>query len=166
MELAEAAAHADALAREPGNERELATLRAQWDDELEAAARSADYRVRGQAFRAIGQFRFRQKLELIRRGLEDESAAARGSALIALTALSADHPGDVNAYRAALNELAMRDPNPAVRRLAIACLRNGTPDRGTIQLLEGIAGDDETDREVRETARAVAAALVKKARAK
>ena len=166
MELAEAAAHADALAREPGNERELATLRAQWDDELEAAARSSDYRVRGQAFRAIGQFRFRQKLELIRRGLEDESAAARGSALIALTALSADHPGDVNAYRAALNELAMRDPNPAVRRLAMACLRNGTPDRGTIQLLEGIAADDETDREVRETARSVAAALVKKARAK
>jgi HEAT repeat protein len=166
MELAEAAAHADALAREPGNERELASLRAQWDDELEAAARSADYRVRGQAFRAIGQFRFRQKLELIRRGLEDESAAARGSALIALTALSADHPGDVNAYRAALNELAMRDPNPAVRRLAIAGLRNGTADRGTIQLLEGIAGDDETDREVRETARAVAASLVKKSRTK
>jgi hypothetical protein len=48
----------------------------------------------------------------------------------------------------------------------MACLRNGTPDRGTIQLLEGIAGDDETDREVRETARSVAAALVKKARAK
>ena len=166
MELAEAAAHADALAREPGNEKELATLRAQWDDELEAAARSGDYRVRGQAFRAIGQFRFRQKLELIRRGLEDESAAARGSALLALTALSADHPGDVNAYRAALNELAMRDPNPAVRRLAIACLRNGTADRGTIQLLEGIAGDDEIDREVRDAARKVAAALVKKSRTK
>ena len=166
MELAEAAARAEELARTPGSEQELASLRAQWDDELEAAARSSDYRVRGQAFRAIAQFRFRQKLELIRRGLEDESAAARGSALIALTALSADHPGDVNAYRAALNELAMRDPNPAVRRLAMACLRNGTPDRGTIQLLEGIAADDETDREVRETARSVAAALVKKARAK
>jgi HEAT repeat protein len=166
MELAEAAARADALAREPGNERELAALRAQWDDELEAAARSGDYRLRGQAYRAIGQFRFRQKLELIRRGLEDESAAARGSALIALTALSADHPGDVNGYRPALNELAMRDPNAAVRRLAIACLRNGTPDRGTIQLLEGIAQDDDTDREVRDAARTVAAALVKKARAK
>jgi HEAT repeat protein len=164
MELAEAAAHADTLAREPGNERELATLRAQWDDELEAAARNRDYRVRGQAFRAVGQFRFRQKLELLRRGLEDESAAARGSALIALTTLSADHPGDVNSYRAALNELAMRDPNAAVRRLAILCLRNGTPDRGTIQLLEGIAQDDETDRNVRDAARAVAAALVKKAR--
>ena len=166
MELAEAAARADALAREPGNERELATLRAQWDDELEAAARNSDYRIRGQAFRAIGQFRFRQKLELLRRGLEDESAAARGSALIALTTLSADHPGDVNGYRAALNELAMRDPNLAVRRLAILCLRNGTPDRGTIQLLEGIAQDDDTDRDVRDAARAVAAALVKKARAR
>ena len=166
MDFAEAAARAEELARTSGNERELATLRAQWDDELEAAARSADYRVRGQAFRAIGQFRFRQKLELLRRGLEDESAAARGSALIALTSLSADHPGDVNAYRPLLNELAMRDPNTAVRRLAITCLRNGTPDRGTIQLLEGIAGDDETDRDVREAARAVAALLVKKARAK
>ena len=130
MDLVEAAATADALAREPGNERELATLRAQWDDELEAAARSADYRVRGHAFRAIGQFRFRQKLELLRRGLEDESAAARGSALIALTSLSTDHPGDVNGYRPALNELAARDPNLAVRRLAIVCLRNGPPDRG------------------------------------
>jgi HEAT repeat protein len=166
VELAEAAARAEELARAPGNERELATLRAQWDDELEAAARSPDYRLRGQAFRAVGQFRFRQKLELLRRGLEDESAAARGSALIALTTLSSDHPGDVNTYRPLLNELAMRDPNAAVRRLAIACLRNGTPDRGTIQLLEGIAQDDETDREVREAARAVAAALLKKSRTK
>ena len=166
MELTEAAARAEELARTPGSERELAALRSQWDDELEAAARSADYRVRGQAFRAVGQFRFRQKLELLRRGLEDESAAARGSALIALSSLSSDHPGDVNTYRPLLNELAMRDPNAAVRRLAIACLRNGTPDRGTIQLLEGIAQDDETDREVREAARAVAAALLKKARTK
>ena len=166
MELAEAAARAEELNRAPGNERELATLRAQWDDELEAAARSADYRVRGQAFRAIGQFRFRQKLELLRRGLEDDSAAARGSALIALTSLSSDHPGDVNTYRPLLNELAMRDPNLAVRRLAILCLRNGTPDRGTMQLLEGIAQDDDTDRHVREAARAVAAALLKKSRTK
>ena len=101
---------------------------------------------------------------LLRRGLEDESAAARGSALIALTTLSSDHPGDVNPYRPLLNELAMRDPNSAVRRLAIACLRNGTPDRGTIQLLEGIAQDDEAGRDVREAARAVAAALLKKSR--
>ena len=68
MELAEAAARAEELTRTPGSEQELATLRAQWDDELEAAARSADYRARGQAFRAVGQFRFRQKLELLRGG--------------------------------------------------------------------------------------------------
>ena len=166
MTLAEAAARAEELARTPGNEQELATLRTQWDDELEAAARSSDYRVRGVAYRAIAQFRYRQKLELLRRGLEDESAGARGSALIALTSLSGDHPGDVNAYRPALHELAARDPNPAVRRLAIVCLRNGSPDRGTIQLLQGMADDDEVDREVRETARSVAAALVKKSRAK
>jgi HEAT repeat protein len=166
VNLAEAAARADELARTPGTERELATLRAQWDDELEAAARNADYRVRGLAYRAIAQFRFRQKLELLRRGLEDESAGARGSALIALTSLSADHPGDVNRYRPLLNELAARDPNNAVRRLAIHCLRNGTADRGSIQLLEGIAGDDETDRDVREAAKSVAALLVKKSRTK
>jgi HEAT repeat protein len=164
--LAEAAARADELARTPGNERELAALRVEWDDEIEAGARNPDYRIRGVAYRAIAQFRFRQKLELIRRGLEDESAAARGSALIALTSLSGDHPGDVNGYRPLLNELAARDPNNAVRRLAILCLRNGPPDRGTIQLLEGIAGDDETDRDVRESARAVAASLVKKSRTK
>ena len=165
MTLAEAAAQADGLAA-AGDQRGLAALRAEWDDELEAAARSADYRVRGVAYRAIAQFRFRQKLELLRRGLEDESAGARGSALIALASLSADHPGDVNTYRPLLNELAARDPNAAVRRLAILTLRNGTPDRGTIQLLQGVAGDDETDREVRESARAVAAALVKKSRSK
>jgi HEAT repeat protein len=72
----------------------------------------------------------------------------------------------VNTYRPLLNELAMRDPNAAVRRLAIACLRNGTPDRGTIQLLEGIAQDDDQDRDVREAARVVAAALLKKSRTK
>jgi HEAT repeat protein len=166
VNLAEAAARADELARTPGTARELATLRTQWDDELEAAARNADYRVRGVAYRAIAQFRFRQKLELLRRGLEDESAGARGSALIALTSLSADHPGDVNRYLPLLNELAARDPNNAVRRLAILCLRNGTADRGSIQLLEGIAGDDETDRDVREAAKSVAALLVKKSRTK
>ena len=165
MTLAEAAAEADALAQ-AGDEKALASLRSQWDEEIEADARDADYRVRAQAYRAIAQFRFRQKLELLRRGLEDESAGARGSALIALRSLSTDHPGDVNGFRPLLNELAMRDPNDAVRRLAILCLQNGTADRGTIQLLDGIAGDDEADREVRETARKVSASLVKKSRAK
>jgi hypothetical protein len=166
MQLAEAATRAEELARSAGSEQELAALRADWDDEIEAAARNADYRMRGVAYRAIAQFRFRQKLELLRRGLEDESAGARGSALIALRSLSADHPGDVNSFRPLLNDLAMRDPNDAVRRLAILCLQNGTADRGTIQLLDGIAGNDEVEREVRETARKVSASLVKKSRTK
>jgi HEAT repeat protein len=162
MTLAEAAAHADALAQD-GDERALAVLRTQWDEEIEAGARDPDYRVRAQAYRAIAQFRFRQKLELLRRGLEDESPAARGSALIALEGLSRNHPGDVNAFRAQLHELAARDPNPAVRRLAIICLKNGTPQRDTIQLLEGIAESEDSDPELRKTARVVQAALKKKA---
>jgi HEAT repeat protein len=165
MTLAEAAAEADTLAQ-AGDERLLAKLRAEWDDELEAAARNPDYRVRAVAYRAIAQFRFRQKLELLRRGLEDESAAARGSALIALEALSRQHPGDVNAYRPLLHELVARDPNVAVRRLAVICLKNGSPQRDTLQLLEGIAESDDTDAELRKTARVVGSALRKKALAK
>jgi HEAT repeat protein len=163
--LAEAAAEADALG-EAGDERALAQLRSQWDEEIEAAARDADYRVRSQAYRAIAQFRFRQKRELLRRGLEDESPAARGSALIALEALSRAHPGDVNSFRPLLHELAARDPNVAVRRLAIVCLRNGTAQRDTIQLLDGIADADDEDSEVRKAARSVSALLLKKSRAK
>lgn len=165
MTLSEAAAQAEALAQ-AGDERALATLRAQWDDEIEHAARDADYRVRAQGYRAIAQFRFRQKLELLRRGLEDESPAARGAALISLEALSRDHPGDVNSFRPLLHELAARDPNAAVRRLAVFCLRNGTPNRDTIQLLDGIAESDDADGELRKAARAVSAQLVKKSRTK
>jgi len=162
MTLAEAAAEADALAQ-AGDERSLAVLRAQWDEEIEAAARNADYRVRAQAYRAIAQFRFRQKVELLRRGLEDESPAARGSALIALEALSRRHPGDVNSFRPLLHELAARDPNVAVRRLAVICLKNGTPQPATLQLLQGIAESDDADAELRKTARVVGSALRKKA---
>jgi len=162
MTLADAAAEADALAQ-AGDERSLASLRARWDDELEAAARNVDYRVRAQAYRAIAQFRFRQKLELLRRGLEDESPAARGSALISLEALSRRHPGDVNAFRSLLHELAAHDPNLAVRRLAVICLKNGSPQRDTLQLLEGIAESDDADGELRKTARVVGSALRKKA---
>src|SRR5512145_456094 len=158
MTLAEAAAHADALAKD-GDERALAVLRAQWDEEIEADARDADYRVRSQAYRAIAQFRFRQKLELLRRGVEDESPAARGSALIALEGLSRSHPGDVNSFRPLLHDLAARDANIAVRRLAVVCLRNGTPQPATIQLLDGIADSDEEDAELRKTARSVSALL-------
>jgi HEAT repeat protein len=163
--LAEAAAAADALAQ-AGDERALGALRVQWDEEIEAAARDADYRVRARGYRAIAQFRFRQKLQLLRRGLEDESPAARGSALIALEGLSRGHPGDVNGYRPLLHDLAARDSNPAVRRLAVICLKNGAPNRDTLQLLEGIADSDEVDADLRQTARVVLTALKRRAREK
>jgi HEAT repeat protein len=164
VNLAEAAARADELARE-GNERELATLRQQWDDELEGCARDPDYRVRAVAYRAISQFRYRQKVELLRRGLEDESPACRGSALISVEALSRDHPGVVNPLRPLLHDMLTGDPTNAVRRLAVVTLKNGSPQRDTITLLGGVATDDEQDKELRAAAKAVAAALTKKARA-
>ena len=163
MTLAEAAAQADALAEE-GKERELADLRRQWAEEVEAAARSADYRERAVAYRAVGQFRFRQKIELLGRGLDDESPACRGSALISLERLSRDAPGAVNSLRSVLHRLATADDNQAVRRLAIVCLRNGSAHRDTIALLEGLADDDRLERELRETAKKVAAGLKRKGR--
>ena len=162
MTLTEAAAQADELARE-GNERELAQMRSQWQDELEAAARSSDYRERAAAYRAIGQFRWRAKEELLRRGLDDESPACRGSALISLELLSRDHPSTVNASRSMLHTLVTSDGNEAVRRLAILCLKNGSPQRDTIVLLQGLANDDEADNEVRQSAGKVATLLRKRA---
>src|ERR671927_10452 len=110
MTLLEAATKADELAQ-AGSERELATLRQQWDDEVEAAARSSDYRERAVAYRAIGLFRFRQKLELLRRGLEDESPAVRGAALLSVQLLSRGNPGVVNSLRALLHTMTSADPN-------------------------------------------------------
>lgn len=161
MTLDQAGTLAEELAA-AGREKELAALRAQWDDEIESAARNADYRVRVLGYRAVAQFRFRAKLELLRRGLDDDSPAVRGAALITLEQLSRDHPGDVNGFRPLLNEIAHRDPHQAVRRLAIFCFKNGTPQADTIRILDGIAGDDEQDREVREAARKVSLLLTKK----
>ena len=161
--LLEAAARAAELA-EAGEVRALADLRAEWDEEIEAAARDADYRVRAQAYRAVGQFRFRQKLQLLRRGLEDESPACRGSALLSLELLSRDAPGAVNQERPLLHELASHDPNGAVRRLAVMSLKNGSPQSDTIRLLAGLADNDEEDRELREAARRVGAVLTRKSR--
>src|SRR5204863_8313074 len=110
MTLTEAAAQADELAQS-GSERELATLRQQWDDEVEAAARSGDYRERAVAYRAIGQFRFRQKLELLRRGLEDDSPAVRGSALVLVQQLSKGSPGLVTSMRPLVQPIASEDSN-------------------------------------------------------
>jgi hypothetical protein len=165
MTLADAAAHADQLA-ESGSAQELAVLRAEWDDELEAAARSADFRERALAFRAVGMFRWRAKEELLRRGLDDDSPAARGSALLSLERLSRDHPSTVNAVRPLLHTLVNADGNAAVRRLAVLVLKNGSAQRDTIVLLEGIGADDEADSELRLAASRVAQLLRRKASAK
>jgi len=162
LNLAEAAAQAQELA-DAGDERELANLRRHWDDEVEGAARNSDYRVRAVAYRAIGQFRYRQKLELLQRGLEDESPACRGSALVSIELLSRDSPGVINTTRRTLHELIGGDPNGAVRRLAIVCLKNGPAPRETIAILRGLAESDEEDKQLRETAEKIGTQLTKKA---
>ncbi|MGZ4416025.1 MAG: HEAT repeat domain-containing protein [Gaiellaceae bacterium] len=159
--LADAAAQADALVDE-GNERELAKLRAEWDEILEASARGADFRDRAIAYRAIGQFRFRTKKELLRRGLEDDSPAVRGSALLALEKLSRDHPGDINDVRPLLHELVINDGNEAVRRLAVVALKNGSARPDTIQILASLGDNDEQPRELRDAAAKVAQLLRRK----
>ncbi len=161
MTLADAAVEADQLAEE-GKERELSQLRAQWDEELESAARAQDFRERAVAYRAIGQFRFRTKIQLLRRGLEDDSPAVRGSSLLALEKLSRDHPGVVNDVRPLLHELLTHDGNEAVRRLAVVSLKNGSPRPDTIQLLASIGDDDEQPRELRDAAAKVAQLLRRK----
>jgi HEAT repeat protein len=161
LTLAEAAAEAGALA-EAGDERKLADLRKQWEDELEGAARSADFRERAIAYRAIGQFRWRQKNELLQRGLEDESPACRGSALVSIELLSRDHPGLVNQLRPLLHRLLNSDGNEAVRRLAAVCLAHGSPNRDTIVLLEHLGEDDELSRELQSVAKRVAQTLRRK----
>lgn len=165
MTLGEAAAEADALAVE-GKERELSQLRAQWDEELESAARAADFRERAVAYRAIGQFRFRAKIELLRRGLDDESPAARGSALLSLELLSRDHPKVVNDVRPLLHELVANDGNEAVRRLGVVALKNGSSRPDTIQILTSLGDDDEQPRALRDAAAKVAQLLKRKAAAK
>ena len=96
--------------------------------------------------------------------MDDESPACRGSALISLELLSRDSPGAVNSVRSLLHRLASTDENQAVRRLAIICLRNGSPHRDTIAMLEGLGGDDRLERELRDAASKVAVALKKKGR--
>ncbi len=163
MSLAQAGVEANALA-ESGNERDLAKLRAAWAEELEAQARSENHLERAAAYRAVGQFRFRQKEELLRRGLEDVSPACRGSALLSLELLSREHPRSINSVRPLLHNLANADDNEAVRRLAILALRNGSPQRDTIVLLQGIAEEEGISQETRQTAAKVAAGLDKRAK--
>jgi HEAT repeat protein len=129
----------------------------------DAAARAPDFRARSAAFRAVGQFRFRAKIELLRRGLEDDSPAVRGSALLSLERLSRDgHPGVINDVRPRLHELVARDPVDAVRRLAVVALRNGSSRPDTVQILSSLAADDESPRELREAAAKVAQTLKRK----
>ena len=110
-----------------------------------------DYRERALAYRAIGQLRFNQKTELLRRGLEDESPAARGSALLSLELLSRDHQGVVNAVRGTLHSLANEDPNAAVRRLAILCAQERLAQADTLTLLAHLA-EEEDDKDLRAAA--------------
>ena len=159
--LADAAAEADALA-DSGDEQALSQLRSRWDDEIEASARVPDFRERAVAFRAIGQFRFRNKRELLRRGLGDDSPAVRGSALLSLERLSRDHPGDVNDVRPLLHELVTHDDNEAVRRLAVMALRNGSSRPDTVQILTSLGADDDAPRELRDAAAKVAQLLRRK----
>jgi HEAT repeat protein len=157
LTLAEAAA----LASELSDERALADLRREVAEDLEAAARSSDYRERALAYRAVGQLRFNQKTELLRRGLEDPSPACRGSALLSLEFLSREHPGLINARRPTLHSLANEDPNLAVRRLAILALRNGSPAADTITLLSHLA-ETSDEKDLAAAAASVHAALKKK----
>jgi hypothetical protein len=150
-----------------GKQRELAELRARWDEELESQARSQDFRERAMAFRAVGMFRWRAKEELLRRGLEDSSPAARGSALLSIELLSRDHPSSVNSVRPLLHKmLSDSEENAAVRRLAVLALKNGSAQRETVVLLEGTAADDDEGADLRRAASSVAQELKRKAIAK
>jgi HEAT repeat protein len=158
---------ADAVARasEVSDERALADIRRAVDEDLEAAARSGDHQQRALAYRAIGQLRFNQKTELLRRGLEDTSPAVRGSALLSLELLSRTHPGLVNAVRPLLHTLANEDPNQAVRRLAVLSLKNGSPQADTLTLLAHLSEEAE-ESDLRASAAAVHRALRLKASAR
>jgi HEAT repeat protein len=158
LSLAEAAARAAELT----DERALADLRREVADDLEAAARSGDFRERAVAYRAIGQLRFREKTELLRRGLEDESPACRGSALLSLELLSRDHPGVVNAVRPLLHQTANDDSNQAVRRLAVLSLKNGSANRDTLTLLAHLA-EEADEKDLRAAAATVHRTLKRKA---
>lgn len=83
--------------------------------------------------------------------------------MISLELLSREHPGLVNAVRPMLHQLASHDDNQAVRRLAVLSLKNGSPQRETVLLLNALAEDDEQDSELRAAARKIAEFLRKRA---
>jgi predicted outer membrane protein len=58
------------------------------------------------------------------------------------------------------------EENSAVRRLAVMALKNGSAQRETIVLLEGLAADDEADGDLQRAAGTIAQGLKRKAQAK
>src|SRR5262249_59153104 len=83
------------------------------------------------------------------------SPAVRGSALVSVQQLSKGSPGLVNSMRPLLHTMVSTDPNQAVRRLAIVCLRNGSPPRETIGLLNRLAEDEDEEPALPPAARAL-----------
>ena len=82
---------------------------------------------------------------------------------MSLELLSRDHPGAVNADRPLLHTIVSdADENAAVRRLAIMCLKNGSSQRDTIVILEGLAANEDADRELRAVSKRVAELLKQK----
>ncbi len=69
----------------------------------------------------------------------------------------------MNDVRPLLHRILSTDDNQVVRRLAVLCLKNGSPQRDTIVILESLAQDDQADRELAGAAARTAAALKKKA---
>ena len=95
-------------------------------------------------------------------GVEEELLA-----VAPLEMLSRDHPSTVNSVRSLLHKmLSDEDENAAVRRLAVLVLKNGSAQRDTVVLLEGLAVDDRADGELRKAAGTVAQGLKRKAQEK
>ena len=141
------------------------TLRAQWDEEVEAAARSADYRERVVAL---------PRDRPVPLPAEDRAAAARArgrepglprlGAPLARAALARPSRRRERACGRCCTSSSTSDGNEAVRRLAIMALRNGSPQRGHDRdPRPRSASDDEQGRELREAAAKVAQVLRRKA---
>jgi predicted outer membrane protein len=62
--------------------------------------------------------------------------------------------------------LSDQDENSAVRRLAVLGLKNGSAQRDTIGLLEGLAVDERADADLRRAAASVLQGLKRKAQEK
>ena len=120
MTLADAAAQADALAK-AGDERALAELRAQWDEELEVAARASDFRDRAQSPSArSGSSASGRRSSSCDAGSRTTALRARIGAPLARVA-SRRITRVVNDVRPLLHEMVTNDGNEAVRRLAVVC---------------------------------------------